>query len=301
MDNLQKLYFDKAAVRGETVILGPALEAAVEHQNLPTAVKTLVGEMAASALLCAAALEFDGSVVLQAQGDDKAPVRLIVVDVSKDLSFRINVTMRGWEEGISEKAGLRELLNPAGGARCALILDASNRPNGEAPYQGIVVLEGDSFAEAMEQYFARSEQVETTLRLASDGKRAGGVMVQKLPSTGGVLPEDFDADGWERVRLFAKSAKDEELLTLEPEEMNRRLFWEESPRVTLEKPIAFRCTCSPERIENILLQFDRKELLEKGSKDLTVTCRFCGKQYVFTQADIDRIFEENHRNHPRPS
>lgn len=301
MDNLQKLYFDKAAVRGETVILGPSLEAAVEHQNLPTAVKTLVGEMAASALLCAAALEFDGSVVLQAQGDDKAPIRLIVVDVSKDLSFRINVTMRDWEEGISEKAGLRELLNPAGGARCALILDASNRPNGEAPYQGVVVLEGDSFAEAMEQYFARSEQVETTLRLASDGKRAGGVMVQKLPSTGGILPEDFDADGWERVRLFAKSAKDEELLTLEPEEMNRRLFWEESPRVTLEKPVAFRCTCSPERIENILLQFDRKELLENGSKDLTVTCRFCGKQYVFSQADIDRIFEENHRNHPRPS
>ena len=257
--------------------------------------------MAASALLCAAALEFDGSVVLQAQGDEKAPVRLIVVDVSKDLSFRINVTMRDWEEGISEKAGLRELLNPAGGARCALILDASNRPNGEAPYQGIVVLEGDSFAEAMEQYFARSEQVETTLRLASDGKRAGGVMVQKLPSTGGVLPEDFDADGWERIRLFAKSAKDEELLTLEPEEMTRRLFWEESPRVTLEKPVVFRCTCSPERIENILLQFDRMELLEKGSKDLTVTCRFCGKQYVFTQADIDRIFAENHRNHPRPS
>ena len=209
--------------------------------------------------------------------------------------------MRDWEEGISEKAGLRELLNPAGGARCALILDASNRPNGEAPYQGIVVLEGDSFAEAMEQYFARSEQVETTLRLASDGKRAGGVMVQKLPSTGGVLPEDFDADGWERIRLFAKSAKDEELLTLEPEEMNRRLFWEESPRVTLEKPVTFRCTCSPERIENILLQFDRQELLEKGSKDLTVTCRFCGKQYVFSQAEIDRIFQENHRNHPRPS
>ena len=31
------------------------------------------------------------------------------------------------------------------------------------------------------------------------------------------------------------------------------------------------------------------------------SCRFCGKQYVFSQADIDRIFEENHRNHPRPS
>lgn len=71
--------------------------------------------MAASALLCAAALEFDGSVVLQAQGDEKAPVRLIVVDVSKDLSFRINVTMRDWEEGISEKAGLANSSTPRAG------------------------------------------------------------------------------------------------------------------------------------------------------------------------------------------
>lgn len=301
MDNLQKLYFDKAAVRGETVVLEKSLAEALEHQNLPVAVRKLVGEMAVSALLSAGALEFDGSVVLQAQGDDKAPVALVVVDVSKDLTFRISVTMRNWNDGIAETAGLRELLNPTGKGRCALILDAANRPEGEAPYQGVVVLEGDSFADAMREYFLRSEQVETTLRLACDGTRAGGVMVQKLPSSGGVLPEDYDADAWERIRLFTESAKAEELLTLEPEELNRRLYWEESPRITLEKPVAFRCTCSLERIERILLRIGKDELLKNGEPTLTVTCRFCGRNYVFREEDIKKIFEDEHRNHPRPS
>lgn len=301
MDNLQKLYFDKAAVRGETVVLDASLQEALGNHNLPVAVKHLVGEMTASALLCAGALEFDGSIVLQAVGDDAAPVKLVVIDISKDLTFRINVTMRDWEEGVAENAGMKELLNPNGKGRCALILDASTRANGEPPYQGVVVLEGDSFAEAMENYFARSEQVETTLRLASDGKRAGGVMVQKLPSSGGVLPEDFDADGWERIRMFTKTAKAEELLTLEPEEINRRLFWEESPRVTLEKPLAFRCTCSAERVGNILLQFNRNEFFQHGEEEVAVTCRFCGRKYSFSKEQVDELFAAKHLKSPRPS
>lgn len=62
MDALQKLLFPRANVRGETVVLGDALEQAVVNQNLPVAARRLAGEMAAAALLTAGALQFDGQL-----------------------------------------------------------------------------------------------------------------------------------------------------------------------------------------------------------------------------------------------
>ena len=82
----------------------------------------------------------------------------------------------------------------------------------------------------MTNYFATSEQVETKIKLASDESGVGGLMLQKMPLLGGkALPEDFDEEGWQRLKIFADTVKSEELLTLDPEEINRRLFWEEFP------------------------------------------------------------------------
>ena len=64
----------------------------------------------------------------------------------------------------------------------------------------MVPLAGATLAEALEAYFAQSEQVETVLRLAADDVAAGGVMLQKMPATGGQLPEDYDP---EVGRVFA--------------------------------------------------------------------------------------------------
>ena len=76
MDALQKLLFQRAAVRGETVVLHDEFSRSVEHQHLPLAVRRLAGEVTASALLAAAALEFDGTVLLQIAGD--GPIKLLV-------------------------------------------------------------------------------------------------------------------------------------------------------------------------------------------------------------------------------
>lgn len=53
------------------------------------------------------------------------------------------------------------------------------------PYQGIVPLAKGSLAQCAEDYFNRSEQVETKIRLSvhvdeSGSWRAGGMMIQKI-------------------------------------------------------------------------------------------------------------------------
>ena len=140
MDALQKLLFVRANARGETVTLRDELSRALAHRPLPLAVRRLAGEVTVAALLTAAALETDGSVLLQIAGD--GPVKLVVVEVRRDLSFRVCVEMKPDAGEVDPNAGMIELVNASGNGRCALILDPESRPADRQPYQGIVPLEG---------------------------------------------------------------------------------------------------------------------------------------------------------------
>ena len=298
MDALQKLLFRRAAVRGETVSLHEEFDRAVEHQHLPVAVRRLAGEVTASALLAAAALEFDGSVLLQIAGD--GPVKLIVAEVRKGLVFRVSVTLRDDAGDIDANASLTDLVNRTGRGRCALILDQTGRPADQQPYQGVVPLEGASFAEVMTNYFTSSEQVETKIMLASDDRGVGGVMIQKMPTEGGrKLPEDFDPEAWQRLQMFVDTVKSEELLTLAPEEINRRLFWEEEPLVTYEAKPVFSCRCSDEGVRSMIRSLGREEaeaiVRERGA--IEVACHFCGTVRCFDEADVKALF--SHEAHAK--
>ena len=291
MNAIQKLLFKRAAVRGETVVLHEEFARAVEHQHLPVAVRRLAAEVTASAVLAAAALEFDGSVLLQIAGD--GPVKLIVAEVRKGLSFRVSVTMRDDAGDISADAKLADLVNRTGRGRCALILDQTGRPADQQTYQGVVPLQGETFAEVMTNYFISSEQVDTKVMLASDENGVGGVMIQKMPTEGGrKLPDDFDAEGWQRLKMFVDTVKSEELLTLEPAEINRRLFWEEDPLVTYEAEPVFKCRCSDEGVRQMIRSLGREEaeaiVAEHGA--IEVTCHFCGTVRRFDAADVKLIF-----------
>src|SRR4029078_10139640 len=55
----------------------------------------------------------------------------------------------------------------------------------------IVPLSGASLSECLEEYFASSEQLPTRVRLAAEGRRTVGRLVQKLPERGG---EEAESD-----------------------------------------------------------------------------------------------------------
>lgn len=293
MDTLQKILFTQAAARAETVTLDDSFTQAVAHQHLPIAVRRLAGEVTASALLAAAALQYDGTVMLQVAGD--GPVKLLVVEVRPELVYRVSVTLRDPNAKLDDNASMASLINATGRGQCALILDPPNRAEGVQPYQGIVALDGENFASVMTNYFVHSEQVETHIVLASDEHRVGGIMLQKMPIMGGKkLPDDYDEDAWGRLKMFVETVKSEELLTLTPEEINRRLFWEESPRVTYEGTPVFRCRCSDEGVRNMIrsLGHDEAKSIVDELGQIEVTCHFCGHVRTFDSIDVEAIFSD---------
>jgi molecular chaperone Hsp33 len=151
-----------------------------------------------------------------------------------------------------------------------------------------VALEGACLANALEAYFAQSEQLPTRLWLTADGDAAAGLLLQRLP--GGRA----DSDDWRRVCLLAETVHSAELAQLPVRELLRRLFHEESVRLFDPEPLAFRCSCSRERVGAALQALGRAELQDLLAQDgeVSVDCEFCNRRYRFDAVDLERLWAE---------
>ncbi|HVE90521.1 MAG TPA: Hsp33 family molecular chaperone HslO [Burkholderiaceae bacterium] len=288
-DRLIKFAFTGSHVRGQLVQLGAAWRETISHRQYPAPVVAVLGEMVAAAALFATSIKFNGALVMQIYGD--GPLQLLVVECQPDLALRATAKVR--DEPIADAITLQQLLNGSGRGRFSITLDPNDRLPGQQPYQGIVALEGDSVAEVLQKYMRQSEQLETRLWLVSSATSAAGLLLQRLPGDGRSLIEADDA--WEHLIALAQTVTSEELLHLSPDDVSRRLFWQESLEYYTPLTPRFQCTCSRERIGKMLLSLGQEEvdsiIAEQGS--VTVTCEFCGRQYAFDPVDAAHLFVGN--------
>lgn len=262
--------------RGELVQLEAAWQSILSRSDYPPAVARLLGETAVAAVLLAATLKVDGKLTLQVQGE--GTVHLLVMQVTSERELRGLARWHGEVEG----AGLALM----GDGRLVMTIETAR---GER-YQGIVPLEGASLAQALEGYFARSEQLPTRLWLEAGPTRAAGLLVQKMP--GHDSPQD-DED-WNRIVALSETVSAEELLELPAETLLRRLYHEEDRRVFEPEPVRFACSCSRERVAEMLrgLGQDEVEAILAEHGRIEVHCEFCNAGYTFDAVDAAALFVE---------
>ncbi len=304
MSEVIKFIFEGLPVRGMLVRLtGGWQEVLRRRENLGAhapEVRVLLGEMAAAGVLMQANIKFNGALVLQVFGD--GPVKLAVVEVQPELSFRATATVIG---EVPAGARLEAMLNLHGQGRCAITLDPKDKFPGQQPYQGVVPLYGDQreplqeVSQVLEHYMLQSEQLDTRLVLAADDSVAAGLLIQRLPVEGegnlaGRCNEDDIglSEAYNRIAILAGTLTREELLTLQPQQILHRLFWEETVRVFEPQHPRFACTCSRERVQNMLRGLGEAESVglieERGLVE--VGCEFCGLQYRFDAVDVGEMF-----------
>ncbi len=286
-DRLLKFMFRGAPVRGELVRVAEAWREMTAHHQYPAPVKRLLGEMVAAAALLASSIKFNGALVMQVHGD--GPVKLLVVECQPDLTLR--ATAKFSEQADVSGATMRELINRSGRGRFAITLDPRDPAPGQQPYQGIVPLDGDSMSEVLESYMRQSEQLETRLVLAADEDVSAGLLLQRLPDTGGTAG-DIDEDAWDRVTTLGATLSADELLRLSPEILARRLYSQEVLDHQATLAPRFACRCSRERIGRMLVSLGREEVdsIIAELATVTVTCDFCGRQYSFDAVDVAQLF-----------
>ena len=294
-DTLQKFIFDNAAVKGELVEISSTWREVQARHDYPPAVKTVLGEMLAAAALLSANLKFNGAIIMQIHGD--GPVRLLVVECDSDL--RLRATAKLSEDAVvADDASLTDLLNVHGKGRFVITLDPLEKMPGQQPYQGIVPLDGDDMATVIENYMLRSEQLDTRLWLAADAGVSRGLLLQKLPRHSGKIDqveqasEADDLETWNRAVILASTLKRDELLSTDIQTLMQRLFWEETIRVFDPAHPQFFCSCTREKVGNMLKMLGRAEvddaLAELGQ--LGINCDFCGKHYDFDKVDCAQLF-----------
>ena len=313
MSELHKFIFEGLPVRGMLVRLTDSWQEVLARRakaDEPFAepVRTLLGEMAAAAVLMQANIKFDGALNLQIYGD--GPLKLAVAEVQPALDFRVTAKVVG---AVGEGDRLASLVNRRGQGRCAITLDPKERLPGQQPYQGVVSLNGgdaqrplDDLSRVIEHYMLQSEQLDTRLILAADDRVAAGLLIQRLPTAGvanlhgSATPRNEDEIGinesYNRIAHLAASLTRRELLTLDADTVLRRLFWEERlVRFDLRSGPSgprFACSCSRERVGNMLKGLGRIEvdgiLAEQGRVE--IACEFCGAKYRYDPIDVGELF-----------
>lgn len=276
-DTLNRFLFDGTNVRGRHVDLDATWKAALENADYPPPVRDALGELMAASLLLIGTLKLNGSLKVEARGD--GPLSLMVVQATSQRTVR---GLAHWEDPLPAEGDLQALMGSGG----HLVLTIEPADEGRS-YQGIVGLEGGTVARALEDYFARSEQLPTRIWLAADGGHAGGLLLQRLPHE-----EGEDPDAWDRTVHLASTLTDPELLGLPANDLLFRLFHEEEVRVFDPEYVSFRCSCSQKGVADMLRGLGRDEVRDIVDQEgeVRVCCEFCGKAYVFDPVDAEQLF-----------
>src|SRR3982075_3093770 len=184
-DTILPFQVEALDLRGRVVRFGPAIDTILSRHNYPAPVAKLRGEAIVRTVLLGSTLKFEGRFILQTQSD--GPVRMLVIDYATPDKVRACARFDAERVAAAIASG-----NAGGGAllgRGHLAMTIDQGPD-TARYQGIVALQGKDLEHAAHEYFLRSEQIPTRVRLAvgeevvvgADGARqhwrAGGLLLQ---------------------------------------------------------------------------------------------------------------------------
>src|SRR5882757_6490082 len=290
-------------LRGRLTRLGPALDDVLTKHAYPPSVGKLLGEAMVLTTLLGSSLKFDGRFILQTQTD--GPVSFLIVDFQAPDRLRAYARFDATRLKDGQDSGA--LL---GKGHLAMTIDQGADMS---RYQGLVALDGGNLEDAAHEYFLRSEQIPTRVRLAVGEEwrggeggpkhrwRAGGMLLQFLPKAperarqpdldpgdapeGALGHEVTEDDAWVEGQSLIATVEDVELIDpdLSGERLLYRLFHERGVRVFPQLTLRAQCSCSRDAVSAMLKNFaakDRAEMVKDGKVE--VTCEFCSSVYQFT-------------------
>ena len=287
VDLLRPFQLERSHLRGRFVRLGDTVDYVLRAHAYPLPVSELLGELLVLAGALAGGLKFAGRFSLQIRAE--GPVRLLVADCTNDGEMRGYASFDA--DGVAASGA--QAMQLLGQGLLALTVD--QRGDGGEVQQGIVELGGTTLSDCMLNYFHRSEQVRTGIRVAvgrdalSDRWHAGAIVIQALPNTDPRREAEAEED-WRRAMILLGTASDAELLdaALPADELLFRLFHEDGVRVFPPLALHAGCSCDENRVWNMLASFplDDLESMRQDDGGITVTCQFCSRVYAFDQARL---------------
>ena len=160
------------------------------------------------------------------------------------------------------------------------------------PYVGETELITGEIAEDRTYYFAKSEQIPTSVGLGvlmnkdNTVRQAGGFIIQLMP-----FAEDSVIDTLEEQinKISSVTSMLENGLT--PEKILETILEPFDVEFTDKIPTSYKCNCSRDRVSKALISLGRKELNDiiADGEDITLNCHFCNTDYTFPIEEIKKL------------
>ena len=260
-------------------------EAIRRHDCYPVAAAAL-GRTMTGALLLAANLKNKEALTVNIRGD--GPLKNNTADAVPEGFVRGYVADPHVELPLND----RGKLDVGGGVGQGLV--TVTRFTGlREPMRGSSEIVTGEIAEDLTNYLYVSEQTPSSIGLGVlvdtdfSAKAAGGFIIQPMP----------DADEETISRLEENLQKLRPVTTMIDEGKDaREIILEIMNGFEMEflttTDLAFRCQCSKERLEDVLLNLnhdDMESLIADGQAE--VCCHFCGEKYHFTREELQHLLK----------
>ena len=287
-DYLVRGITDGANVVGLACVTTDLVEKARTLHGTSRTASAALGRALTGGLLMGSLMKKGQRVALKFEGN--GPLKKILVEADHDGAVRGFVGVPGAEVPFKD-----EKLNVSGALGSRGVLTVIKDLGLKEPYQGVVELLTGEIGEDIAYYYSESEQIPSAVGLGvfvePDGRvsAAGGFLLQTLPPAEEKMADRLIAN-IRKIPLvtgFLRQGKT-------PEDLLAELF-SGLPYHTLgKKPLFFRCSCSQERVEKILVALGGVELgemiQEPGEAD--VTCEYCRTRYHFTRQQLEDLLLE---------
>jgi molecular chaperone Hsp33 len=278
---VQRFLFEDLPFRGAFVVLSDVWHTIAKQKEYPDGLREFLGEFLAGNILMTANIKLNGKITVQIQ--DNSKLDLIVSECTNDLHVRATAK---FTKSAAEDTQIQYKDCLDGGN---LVISIEAEQEGRL-YQSIVALsKNESLAELLNKYMLQSEQLSSIFIFVYTDDKIVGFMLQQMPDQTDDLASDI-----KRIFDLANTLDKGELLDEEVPKVLHNLFNEDDIILFAPEEVNFRCTCSREKVTNMLRGLGKNEadniILEE--EIIKVNCDFCNTSYVYDKEDVNMIFSD---------
>ncbi|TJX13765.1 Hsp33 family molecular chaperone HslO [Tissierella creatinini] len=256
------------------------------HNTSPTATAAMGRSLTAGAMMGAMMKNEEDKLTIKISGNGPVGKILVVANNLGHVKADIDFPMADVPSRSDGKLDVGRLVGNDG--TLTIIMDLGLKK----PYVGQSSLVTGEIAEDIANFYMTSEQTPSAVSLGVLVDRdisciaAGGYIIQLFP---GVSDEDISKIENALAKIEPVSAMINKGLT--PEEIMNQILGEFDMEVLGKLDLEYRCDCSRDKIEKVIVSLGRKEIEEMIHEDeeVEVVCHFCGTKYQFNKNDLCKL------------
>jgi molecular chaperone Hsp33 len=277
MNYIRKFVFDSIPVKGVFVELTDVWSKIARQKQYTPSIKQLLGELLTANILLTSSIKLDGKIVTQIH--EIPNLDLVVSECSNQ--YKVRATAKFKEDSVITSMDYNSIVQSG-----RLVISIDSNSDGKL-YQSIVELANKELAAIINGYMVQSEQLNSWVIISYSDDRIVALMLQQLPDVDNVNQENI-----EQIFLLAKTIKHQELLNIPYESLLSKVFINQDIVLYDKEIIAFECSCSSEKVANMLRAIGIEEVMSiiEEDKIIAVTCDFCNTEYKYQEQDIQVVF-----------